>query len=324
MKEKRNVAITGATASISLSLAAELIADQKYGKIIIIDSELMSIENPDIEFKTVDLINPESDEKIHELLESEKIDTLIHCAFTEIPSRTPQLAHELETVGTINVLSACSRKKIKKLILTSHTYLYGALPDNPQLLHEFHPLRAEKKLQFIGDKIEAERLFSEYAERNPRTTISILRTCLIMGPNAENLATKMLSNFFVPVIAGFNPLLQIIHQHDAVRAFKIFCDNDYHGIFNITGRGVMPLLTAIHLLGNIPVPVPEPLFNSVAGSLYSFNLSSMPQPMGPYLKYSFLASGEKAKKVAGYSATYSIKEVIEDFYRTWARKYFER
>jgi UDP-glucose 4-epimerase len=324
MKQKPNVSITGASSSIARPLAAELLADDKYGKVLFIDTEFPPALDPDIALKTVDLIDPESDEKIYEVLEEERVDILVHCAFTEVPSRTPQLAHELETVGTMNVLSACSRKKIKKIILLSHTDLYGAHPDNPQLLMEHHPLRAERSFQFYADKIEAERLVGELAQRSPGVTVSILRVCPIIGSNADNLTTKILGSLWVPVIAGYNPLVQFIHQHDAVRAFKIFCDGDYPGVFNITGRGYMPLLTAIHLLGNIPVPLPEPVFDILAGSLYSFYLSSMPQQIGPYLKYSFLAGGEKAGRIAGYEPTYSIKEVIEEFYRFWARRSLEK
>jgi UDP-glucose 4-epimerase len=324
MKQKLNVAVTGAASSISRPLAAELLTDGKYGKVIFIDSEFPPGRDSEILMRTADLIDPAGDEKIYEILEGEHIDILVHCAFTEIPSRTPQLAHELETVGTMNVLSACSRKKIRKFILFSHTDLYGAHPDNPQLLLEDHPLRADRSFQFYADKIEAERLVGEFAQRSSGSTVSILRVCPIIGSSAENLTTRILGSLWVPLIAGYNPLIQFIHQHDAVRAFKIFCDGDYPGAYNITGRGYMPLLTAIHLLGNIPVPLPEPLFNVLAGSLYSFYLSPMPQKIGPYLKYSFLADGEKAGSIAGYNATYSIKEVIEEFYRFWARRSLEK
>ncbi|MFH1434752.1 MAG: NAD-dependent epimerase/dehydratase family protein [Pseudomonadota bacterium] len=324
MKGKTNVAITGSTASISSSLAAELCRDHRYENVVFIDSDPPPIDDYKILFKPVDLMNPKSYEKKQEILESEKIGTLVHCAFTEVPSRTPQLAHELETVGTMNVLSASARAKTQKIILYSRTFLYGAHGNNPQLLREHHPIRADRSFQFFADKMDAERLLNEFATRHADATVTILRVCPIIGPRTDNVFTKMLSNLFVPVIAGFNPLIQLIHHLDAVRAFKIFCDNDFHGVYNVIGRGYMPLLTAIHLLGNIPVPVPEPVFNSFAGSLYSFHLSSLPEQMGSFLKYSFLASGDKAAREAGYSAIYSIKEVIEDFYRYWARRFMEK
>jgi UDP-glucose 4-epimerase len=324
MKTRPNVAMTGATSSIAPALAAELCEDQKFGRIIFLDSEFPDIESTRIDFKPVDLADPKSDDRIHEILQTEEIDILVHCAFTEVPSRQPQLAHELETVGTMNLLSACARRKISKIILYSHTFLYGAHPDNPQLLLEHHGLRGDRTVQFQADKIEAERLVAGYAGRHAETTVSILRVCPLVGPTAENLTTRILSSLFVPVIAGFNPPLQLIHQQDAVRAFKMFCDTDYPGVFNITGRGYMPFLAAVRLMGNVPVPIPEPAFHLLAGSLYTFYLSSMPLQMGPFLKYSFLASGEKARRVAGYSATYSFTEVLEDFYRTMARRLFEK
>lgn len=318
------VAMTGATSSIAAPLAALLAEDPSFGRIIFIDSEFPSLDGGSTDSRALDLIDPSSDEKIHEILASENVDILLHCAFTEFPSRTPQLAHELETVGTMNVLSACAKRKLRKLILFSHTFLYGAHPDNPQLLREEHPLRGDKSIQFQADKIEAERLVAEFAQRNPATVVSILRVCPLVGPAVVNLETRLLSSLVVPVIAGYNPPIQLIHQQDAVRAFKMFCDHDYPGVFNITGKGFVPLLSAIRLMGNVPVPIPEPVYAIVAGSLYTFYLVSMPKQLGPFLKYPFLASGEKAEAVTGYRPTYTITEVIEEFYRGMARRLFER
>jgi hypothetical protein len=58
MKTRPNVAMTGATSSIAPALAAELCEDQKFGRIIFLDSEFPDIESTRIDFKPVDLADP--------------------------------------------------------------------------------------------------------------------------------------------------------------------------------------------------------------------------------------------------------------------------
>jgi len=321
---KINVAIVGGFSSIAKPLTQGFLSDSSYGKVVLIDSKNFGKKFTGVETEVVDLADPAEEEKILQILERYEIDVVIHSAFREAPARTAQLDHEIETQGTISLLSACSRKRIKKLIMMSSTLLYGAHPDNPQLISESHPLRADRKVQFFADKIEAEHLVEEFAKGNPSITVSILRFCPIVGIDGENIIIKLISNLWVPTIAGYDPPIQFVHQDDAVRAFNIFCTGDYPGIYNIVGHGFVPIKTAIRILGNISIPLLEPVFEILAGGMFTFYLSPVPREIAPYLKYPFLADGEKVSRIAGYRATYTLREVLEDLHRFWLRKFVER
>jgi hypothetical protein len=83
---------------------------------------------------------------------------------------------------------------------------------------------------------------------------------------------------------------------------------------------VLPLATAIRILGHAPVPVAEPIAGPVLEALWGFRLAGLPSEFLPYLKYPFLASGEKAAAAFGFTASFPPVEVIGDFGRALTRK----
>ena len=53
---------------------------------------------------------------------------------------------------------------------------------------------------------------------------------------------------------GFDPLVQLLHEIDAIAAFKLAINRDVRGTFNIVADGVLPLSTVIKLAGRISPP----------------------------------------------------------------------
>src|SRR5262249_58264713 len=62
--------------------------------------------------------------------------TVVHLGLLESPTRETSYSHELEGVGTMQVLNACRRARTHKLIVRSFTWLYGARATNPAFLAE--------------------------------------------------------------------------------------------------------------------------------------------------------------------------------------------
>ena len=58
-------------------------------------------------------------------------------------------AHELESVGTMHVLAACSKHRLRKLVVRSTVLVYGPHPSNPNFLTERHPLRGLRGSHFV-------------------------------------------------------------------------------------------------------------------------------------------------------------------------------
>lgn len=319
-KRVQSVALTGVTNSMTRLLVHRLGGDSRF-RVVVIDQEG---DLGEVRHYPVDVSRPGAEERIGEILESEGIDVFVHLGLSTELSRTPNLTHEIETQGSMHVLSACSGYPVRKLVLMSTTMLYGARADNSAWLGEESRLRAERGFQFFGDKIEVEGLFGQFGEKNPERIVTVLRLGPVLGPNTVNVYTRFLGSRVVPLLAGYDPPVQLLHEVDAVRAFEMVIGEDHPGVFNVVGDSVVPLATAVRILGHAPVPVVEPLAGTVLGALWSFRVGGVPAELVPYLKYPFLASGEKAAAAFGFTASYPPVEIISDFGRAMKKRRLER
>src|SRR5439155_5439821 len=135
-----------------------------------------------------------------------------------------------------------------------------------------------------ADKIPAEREANEFAAKAKATVVTILRTPPILGPTADNYVTPYLTQRVVPTLLGFDPLWQFVHEVDAIAAFKLAIVRDYPGVFNVVGEGVLPLSTAITLVGKPRVPMLHTVARPVIAALWAAQMSYAPPSFLPYLR----------------------------------------
>jgi UDP-glucose 4-epimerase len=210
---------------------------------------------------------------------------------------------------------------VRKLILRSATMLYGARPDNPLYLMEDHLLRGNKKWSFIGDKLDAERQVAAFAERRPKTCVTVLRLAHTIGQGTRNYVTSLLlRQRLVPVLVGYDPLFQMIHELDVVAAFHTTINEDHAGVFNIVAPGVMPLASMLRTAGRLEVPMPYPVAAGSLELLFGTHLVRSAPAVLDYLRYPCVASGEKAAEQMGFRASYSTLEALRDFTRVMLQR----
>lgn len=307
------IAFTGANTLIGRSLIGLYEEDPRIGKIVALDVQLPPTAGAKTRFYKVDLTTPAVDARLLEILDAEEVDTVVHLAFLSNPSHTSGWAHELEAVGTLQLLGACEAHRVRKLVTWSLTLLYGPEPSNPNFLTESHPLRATRKSRFLRDKVDADQQAGKLAERCPETIVTVLRTATILGPSARNFMTRYLSHAAVPVIMGYDPLFQFLHEIDAVRAFKMAIDRDHPGVFNVVGHGVLPLSTVVKLAGRLAVPVPYFVASPLAAALWMARGAEAPPTFLDYLRWICVADGARAERELGFSPMYSTHEALMEF-----------
>jgi UDP-glucose 4-epimerase len=314
-KRVRRIAVTGVNSFIGSHIIKKLAGNPNY-QIIAIDLRKPAISGKNIKFYKIDLTEPMVDAVIAKLFKKEKIEEVIHLAFLSGPIKNTGLSHELEVIGTLNIIHASAAAKVRKFLIRSTTMAYGANATNPNFLTEEHPLASNTGMAYLRDKVEIEHLVKRFKEKNPQTVVTVLRLCAILGPTINNFLTSYLASPVIPKILGFDPLVQFVHEDDAINAFVIAAKDDYPGIFNIVGKGVLPYSTVIKLLGKLSISFPYPIAYSTISLLWSLNLSPVPPTFLNFIRYTWLADGDKAKKIMKYEPRYSIKETIESFIGT--------
>lgn len=296
------------------ALIRALEADRRYGKVVAFDLQKPDFESRKTLFHKIDLTLPGVDAEMAGVLRTEGVDTFVHLAFLSNFTHRTSWAHELESIGTLHVLNACTESRTLKVVLWSQSLCYGAKPDNPAYLREGRELvgAARPNDTFFSDKIDAERQVRQFAEEHADRRVTVLRMAPILERGASNFISRMLSSRTIPVLLGYDPLLQFLHRDDANRALKMVVDEDHAGVFNIAADGVLPLRTITGLLGRVPLPLPLPLARRVAGVLWMGQVIDVPPSFLDYWRYPCVMDTEKARQKMRFFAEHDIHEILAE------------
>jgi len=311
--DRRVVAVSGARSFAGAEAIKRLEEDRRYTKILAIDIRKPEFPLDRTQFFKVDLTLPTADADLAELLAREGVDTFVHAAFLAAPTHAAAWAHELEDIGTMHVLNACAEARVRKLVLASTTMVYGAAARNPNFISEDAELRGKPSAPYIDDKVSAERQVRRFAHENPDTIVTVLRAAPTLGPTIHNYVTRFFARPVAPVLMGFDPLLQFIHEDDLAAAFKIAVDDDFPGVYNIVGEGVLPYSTVLAMMGKLPLPIPHFLARPLARALWATQILDAPPAFLDFLRFLCVADGARAKRVMGFQARHDIRTTIQDF-----------
>jgi UDP-glucose 4-epimerase len=251
MPDKRVIVITGIRGYWGKRLARRLL-DNDDLHLIGLDTEPEKIEG--INFIQADLGNP----LLANLLAAESVDTVCHLDF--MPARRPTpAAFNHNVVGTIKLLGACARAGVSQVIIKSSSAAYGARPENPAFLSEDYPLGGSMRLGAIRDLIEIETFCQNFVRQAPDVHVTVLRFAHIIGPTVDSPMAQFLKDQFAPVLLGFDPMMQLIHEDDVLDAFAHAILNGRPGIYNIAAGDLLPLWRLTALAGKVSLPIFHPL-----------------------------------------------------------------
>ncbi|MEA2053709.1 MAG: SDR family oxidoreductase [Candidatus Thermoplasmatota archaeon] len=307
MKNMR-VAITGAAGYFGRRIIERLEKNEECEKIVGISRRKFDHSFKKLDYYQMDVRS----DKIGQLFSKYGIDTVIHLAFVLNPIHDKKEMHSINVDGARNVLDSAIRAGAKKIIVTSSTMTYGAWPDNPEFLMESSPLRGHPKYYYNKDKVEIEKLCSTFKKKNPDIILTILRPCLVLGPNVNHFYSRIINWPILPLVGGANPDMQFIHEDDVAKAYEFFLMNDMDSVFNIVGEGTMKWKEVIEMAGKRAVKIPGFIVHSLLSLLWNLRLTEIPSEIPDFVKYRWVASGEKAKKV-GFIPDYTSKEALYSF-----------
>lgn len=310
----RVVALTGAHGFLGSEIIRRLEADRRYYKVVAFDLRKPEFPLEKTQFYKLDLTLPGADAQLAAILRGEQVDTFVHLAFLSDFTHRSAWAHELESIGTMHVLNASSESRVKRFVMWSQGICYGANPQNPAYLREDHPLDGVSGPNdtFFADKIDAERQVHQFGAERPEVTVTVLRMAPILAPGGINFISRMLANRTIPVLLGYDPLLQLLHPQDACRALKQVVDHEHPGVFNIASGGVLPLRTVIGLLGRMPIPMPASLATRVSRVLWMGQIIDVPPSFLSFLRYPCVLDIDKARSELGFEPEHDIHSILAE------------
>jgi UDP-glucose 4-epimerase len=306
--QTRRVLVTGLSTYWGSRLAQALESFEHIEAIIGVDNRAPTRELERTEF--VKVSNQHS--LLQRIVRAAEIDTVIDTRLVvNSLMAPPRLAHENNVIGTMNILAACtgSDSPVRKFIFKSSTHYYGSERDDPAFFTEEMRRPHPPHSALERDIVEAEQAVSEFAERNRDVTVAVLRFANVLGPDVDTAFTRMFRLPLVPMVLGFDPRLQFVHEDDVVHALEHAAFHVTPGVYNVSADGVLALSEIIDLLGKRPLPALPPWGTGlVAGPLRRLGFR-IPDEVVNQLRFG-RGVDNRLLKATGFRYGYTTRETV--------------
>ena len=309
--------ITGGSGYIGSRLIERLVELPETERILICDVRPPRVFRPKVEYRALDVRDRAA---VWEVVAAESPDALVHLAFILNPMHDEAAMYDIDVGGTLNVLEGASAAGVGQVLVTSSATAYGAFPDNPVPLTEEHRVRGVPSFEYARDKAESDRLCQLWAARHPDRVMTIVRPCVVFGPNVDNFIVRLWTK--QPFHADFglpDPGIQFVHEDDAVEALVVLLGERLSGAFNVAGDGTMLLEECASLIGVPRRRVPLRVMWRLASVMWRLRLSETPPGNLHFVLYPWLVSNEKLKRATAWRPRYTTRETFEITMRAHGR-----
>lgn len=321
-KKEPTVLITGGTGFLGVHLS-RLFLSKKF-RVVLLDLSALTaddlkgkveVENADIRDKV----------KVLQIFSRHKPNLVVHAAAALPIQNSEKLINDINVNGTRNILEACYKNKVKRVVFISSTAMYGVPKHLPET--ETSPI---DPIGFYGEsKAEGEKLCFSYYKKG--LSINVIRPKTFLGPERLGIFTlwfeAIYNNKPVFILGSGNNLYQLLAVSDVTQAIFLALTSKTDGeIFNIgagkfgTWRQDLGALighakSKSKILG-LPV-FPSELALSV---LEKLNLSPIAAWHYKTIHVDSYVSIEKAKKILKFKPQKSNKELLIENY-DWYKKH---
>lgn len=302
-KDQPVVVVTGISGNLGRTLTKLL---HRTERIVGIDRRPFLGAPKDVEVFQIDLRKKAAEDVFRRF----SVKAVIHMGIMHDPRMSQEEHHAFNVVGTTRILDACARQGVKKVVVLSSANVYGPSPDNSNFLTEDAPLMAASRFSEVRDLIEVDMLAHGFFWRHPALETVILRPVHILGPTIKNAPSNYLRLRHPWVLAGFDPMVQLIHQQDAARAMVEALTPGLRGVYNVVGPGEVPLSSVFRELGRAPIPVPHVIARPLLSLLFRYRLAEFPPPELDHIQFLCNVDGSAWVRDVHWVPRHSMRDTI--------------
>jgi UDP-glucose 4-epimerase len=200
-----------------------------------------------------------------EVFRKRKPEAVIHMATVAATAADTEERYRINLGGTRAVFEHCANYGVKQVIFVGrHTY-YGAGADAPLYHTESEPPQELGSYPELADLVAADLYAANALWRLPQLQTAVLRVCYTLGPSGHGTLASFLRGRFVPMVLGFDPLFQYMHEDDAAEAIALALEKNLRGVFNVAGPQPLPLSVIAAEAQRKVLPLPEMLLSLLLG-----------------------------------------------------------
>ena len=279
---------------------------------------ILDIQKPEDAGEGVEIVQADIRDSAAVTLACTGIDVVFHNVAQVPLAKDKRLFWSVNRDGTRTLLEACVSQKVKKILYTSSSAIYGVPKSNP-VTEETEPNPQE---DYGRAKLAGEKLCWEHADRG--IEVSIIRPRTIVGGGRLGIFQILFEWIHrgknIPVLDGGNNVYQFIHADDLAEACILTSQVKGGQAYNCGATRYGTLRDALEAVckyagtGSRVKSLPSSLVLPAMRACSMLGLS----PLGPYhsLMYgqSIYFDTAKARDELGWSPKYSNDEMLVESY----------
>ncbi len=282
------------------------------GAIVAMDIREPAARLAGVAYEIADIRSPD----LSAIVRRHRIGVAVHLASIVTPGRNSSraLEYDVDVNGTRNLLEACVREGVRRIIVSSSGAAYGYHADKAAWLTEDMPLRGNEAFAYSHHKRLVEEMLAGYRQRNPALEQVVLRIGTILGATVRNQITDLFEKPRLLAIAGSDSPFVFIWDQDVVSVILRAIEDGPPGIFNVAGDGALTIHQIAARLGKRCLTLPAWLLGGALALLKPLGLTQYGPEQLDFLRYRPVLDNARLKSVFGYVPRCSSFEVF-DLYR---------
>lgn len=315
---KKKVLVTGGAGYLGSKLVNRLVRSGGYDLAVADIREVSPFpQTPDLAYHRADVRSPE----LRDLIGRFRPDVVIHLAaiVDPPPGSTREFEHSVDVGGTKNVLDACERHGVWRIVITSSGAAYGYHAENPEWIRETDPLRGNKEFPYAWHKRLVEEMLAEQRERRPEMEHIVFRVGTILGEGVRNQITNYFDKPRIVGVRGGDDRYVFIWDEDVAGCLERAIDSPVTGAFNVAGDGAVSMAELARRMGKPYLRLPAAPLRLALAIARPLGLSRYGPEQIRFLQYRPVLDNSKLKSVFGYVPRKTSSEVF-DFYLEWRRR----
>jgi UDP-glucose 4-epimerase len=286
------VLIPGISGLLARNVAGRLLA--RGHEVIGIDPRGWPGAPEQIDFYPLDIRKREAEE----VFRQQRPEAVIHMATISALIGDPEERYRINLGGTRAVFEHSASYGVRQLLFIGrHTY-YGAGPDAPLYHTESEPPQELGAYPELADLVAADLYAANALWRLPALQTAVLRICYTLGPSGRGTLASFLKGRFVPMVLGFDPLFQFMHEDDAADAIVTALSAKARGIYNVAGPQPLPLSVIAREAGRRTLPLPETVLAMLVGRA---GLPRLSRGALAHVKYPIVVDATPFRKETGFA-----------------------
>lgn len=239
-------------------------------------------------------------------------EAVIHMAtVTHLVTRTAE-RYRINLGGTRAVFEHCHAYGVEHAIFVGRHTFYGAAADSPLYHGEDDPPMAVHTFPELADLVAADLYATTALWRYPKLVTTVLRCCYSLGPTMHGTLAAFVRGRRTPMVLGFDPLFQFMHENDIARAILAALDARVRGVYNVAGPPPVPLSVLARQAGSKPTPIPEALFLFLLGRM---GFPNLPRGAVEHVKYPVVVDAAELVKATGFRYEANEEQCMQDYRR---------